>query len=108
VIYGALLLVVRVLGKRTVGSVTAFDLIVALILGEMADEMIFGNVSLLEGLAAIGSVGLLHFGNSYFSFRNAAFDRLTGGTPRVLIQDGRVDAGRWRTNGSTRRSYGAC
>lgn len=89
-VYLSLLLVVRVLGKRTVGSVTAFDLIVALILGEVADEMIFGNVPMIEGLAAIGSVGLLHFGNSYISFRSTAVDRLTGGSPRTLIQDGRI------------------
>ncbi len=37
-VYFFLLLVVRVLGKREIGATSAFDLIVALILGEVVDE----------------------------------------------------------------------
>ena len=37
-IYVFLLVVLRVLGKRTVGHATAFDFMIALILGEVVDE----------------------------------------------------------------------
>jgi hypothetical protein len=33
----------KLLGKRTVGNFTAFDLLVALMLGEIVDEIIYGD-----------------------------------------------------------------
>src|SRR5688500_14131183 len=78
VIYVFLLLVIRILGKRTVGNFSAFDLIVALILGEVVDEPIYGDVPMLQAMMAIAIIAAWHFGNSYLSTRSAAFDRLTG------------------------------
>jgi uncharacterized membrane protein YcaP (DUF421 family) len=49
-VYFFLLLVVRILGKREIGATSAFDLIVALILGEVVDEIIYGDVTLLQGV----------------------------------------------------------
>jgi len=43
-----LLAVVRLLGKREVGGSTAFDFIVALMLGEVVDEIIYADVSILS------------------------------------------------------------
>lgn len=88
-IYIFLLTIVRLLGKRTVGNFTAFDLIVAFILGEVVDEPIFGDIPLIQGLLAIAVVALLHFLNSYISFRSPAFDKLTGGEPTVLVEYGK-------------------
>jgi uncharacterized membrane protein YcaP (DUF421 family) len=48
-VYFFLLFVVRVLGKREIGNTSAFDLIVALILGEVVDEIIYGDVTILQG-----------------------------------------------------------
>jgi uncharacterized membrane protein YcaP (DUF421 family) len=36
-----MLVVIRLMGKRTVGNFTAFDLLVALMLGEIVDEIIY-------------------------------------------------------------------
>lgn len=52
-VYFFLLFVVRILGKREVGATSAFDLIVALILGEVVDEIIYGDVTMLQGVVAI-------------------------------------------------------
>lgn len=91
VIYAFLLVVVRGLGKRTVGNFSAFDLIVALILGEIVDEPIFGDVPMAQALLAIVVVAALHFGNEFLSSRSAAFDRLTGGGSTVLVRNGTLD-----------------
>ena len=59
-----MLVVVRALGKRTVGNFSAFDLLVALMLGEVVDEIIYGDVRFIQGtvaivtLAAVAYVGL--------------------------------------------------
>jgi len=63
-VYFFLLLVVRVLGKREIGATSAFDLIVALILGE---------VLVL-----------------YMSSRNVLIHQLVTSPPRMIIQKGRL------------------
>jgi uncharacterized membrane protein YcaP (DUF421 family) len=87
-IYFFILLVIRLLGKREVGNITAFDLITALMIGETVDEMFFGKVPLLPGLVAISTIALLHFLNSWLSTRSPFIDRLTGAPPTTLIQNG--------------------
>jgi uncharacterized membrane protein YcaP (DUF421 family) len=91
IIYFFLLVVVRLLGKRTVGHSTAFDFIVALILGEVVDEPIYGDVPLVQALLVIAVIGGWHAVNAYLSYRSQTFDRLTGGSPTVLIRDGQLD-----------------
>jgi uncharacterized membrane protein YcaP (DUF421 family) len=87
-IYALLLVVVRLSGKRTIGHATAFDFMVALILSEVVDEPIYGDVPLVQGVIVIGVVAGWHAVNSYLSYRSERFDRLTGGEPTVLVQDG--------------------
>lgn len=87
-IYFFLLLVVRVLGKRSVGAISAFDLVVALMLGEVVDEAIFGDVTMTKGLLAISVIAIWHFVNEWVSFRSKTIDRLTAGTPTVIVEKG--------------------
>ena len=87
-IYVFLLIVVRLLGKRTVGSATAFDFMVALILSEVVDEPIYGDVSMTQGMLVIAVIAGWHLVNSYLSYRSQRFDRLVGGEPTVLVKDG--------------------
>lgn len=90
IVYFFLLIVVRLLGKREIGTHSAFDLIVALILGEMVDEAIFGDVTLLEfGVAAV-VIALWHVVNSFASYRSKQIHELTGGKETELIRDGKV------------------
>lgn len=90
-IYVFLLVVMRLLGKRAVGDATAFDFIVALILGEVVDEPIYGDVPLVQGLLVIAVIAGWHAVNSYLSYRSQRFDRLTGGSPAVLVRNGTMD-----------------
>jgi uncharacterized membrane protein YcaP (DUF421 family) len=90
IIYFFLLLVVRILGKREVGTITAFDLIVSLMLGEVVDEAIFGDVSMAQAGVAIGSVAFWHLANSWASFKSDFIHKLTGDKPRVLIESGEL------------------
>jgi uncharacterized membrane protein YcaP (DUF421 family) len=76
------------LGKRSVGAIGAFDLVVALMLGEVVDEAIFGDVSMAKGLTAIGVIAVWHFVNQWASFRSDKIDRLTAGTPTVFVENG--------------------
>ena len=87
-IYFVLLVVVRLLGKRTLHGATAFDFMVALILCEVVDEPIYGDVPLVQGLIVIAVVGGWHAVNAYISYRSERFDRITGGSRTLLVKDG--------------------
>jgi uncharacterized membrane protein YcaP (DUF421 family) len=87
-IYILMLVVLRSLGKRAVGNFSAFDLLVALMLGEVVDEIIYGDVTFAQGAVAIGVIALMEYGNEWLSYFDHGFDRVLSGTPTVLIKDG--------------------
>jgi uncharacterized membrane protein YcaP (DUF421 family) len=89
-VYLFLLIVVRVLGKREIGATSAFDLVVALILGEVVDEIIYGDVTILQGVIAIVVVALWHLVNSWASFKSEFIDKLTGARPTIVVKNGQI------------------
>jgi uncharacterized membrane protein YcaP (DUF421 family) len=91
-VYVFLLIVVRLLGKREIGNTSAFDLIVALILGEVVDEIIYGDVTILQGVIAIMVTALWHLVNSWASFRSKVIDRLTSAPPTVMVKNGEIQS----------------
>jgi uncharacterized membrane protein YcaP (DUF421 family) len=88
-VYFYLLLVVRILGKREVGNTTAFDFIVALMLGEVVDEAIFGDVSMVKGLLAITVIGAWHLINSWASYKSKLIEKITCAEPTELVKSGK-------------------
>ena len=89
-IYLLLLVVMRVMGKRAIGNFTAFDLLVALMMGEVVDEMAYGDVSFLQGTTVILVVGLLQYGNSWLSYFDHGMDAVLEGTPTVMVRNGKL------------------
>jgi uncharacterized membrane protein YcaP (DUF421 family) len=89
-VYLFLLFIVRLLGKREIGNTSAFDLIVALILGEVVDEIIYGDVTILQGVVAIAVTAVWHLVNSWASFKSKIIDQITGAPPTVLIKNGQI------------------
>jgi uncharacterized membrane protein YcaP (DUF421 family) len=89
-VYLLMLLVIRLLGKRTVGNFSAFDLLVALMLGEVVDELIFGDVPFAQGMLAVLTIAGLHYLNSWLGFRYPSLARLTEGVPTPVVVDGQL------------------
>ena len=89
-IYAIVLFIIRMTGKRTIGNFTAFDLLVALMLGEVVDEIIYGDVSLLQGLVALAVIALAHVANSWLSYWDHGFDAILEGTPTVIVKNGKL------------------
>jgi uncharacterized membrane protein YcaP (DUF421 family) len=90
-VYFFFLFVVRLLGKREIGNLSAFDLIVALMMGEVVDEIIYGDVTMLKGFLAVGVVAAWHFINSWASFRSKFIDKLTESEAVVLVDNGQIN-----------------
>src|SRR5688572_26729442 len=87
--YLFLLIIIRLAGKRTIREGTPFDLVVALILGDFPDDVIWGEVPVAQGIVAIGSIMTLHLIVSYATYRSIRFDQLLGSGPTVILQSGR-------------------
>jgi uncharacterized membrane protein YcaP (DUF421 family) len=87
-VYALMLVVVRLLGKRTVGNFSAFDLLVALMLGEVVDEMIYGDVTFLQGAVAVVVVALAKYGTAWLSYLGHGMEKVLEGVPTIIIRDG--------------------
>jgi uncharacterized membrane protein YcaP (DUF421 family) len=89
-VYVVMLVVIRLLGKRTIGNFSAFDLLVALMLGEIVDEIIYGDVSLAQGFTAIFVLAAVEYANSWLSYGSATANRWLEGAPTPLVVEGRL------------------
>jgi uncharacterized membrane protein YcaP (DUF421 family) len=90
-VFVVMLVVIRLLGKRTVGNLTAFDLIVALILGELTGEIIFGDTEPAVGLAAIVTVAAAQWATSWLNHKSRWASRWLEGRPGVVVRHGTID-----------------
>ena len=89
VVYIALLAMVRISGKRTVGQFTPFDLVVVMLLSEAVSGSITGqDQSLPGGLIAAATLVALNFLIAVGSARSRRFDTAMEGSPVLIGRDG--------------------
>lgn len=69
--YVMLLVLVRVSGKRVISHATPFDFTVALILGDMVDDLLWGEVDASVFVVAVGVVLLIHVSLDLLRLRTA-------------------------------------
>lgn len=91
IVYAAVFLLLRVLGKKHVGEMTPFDLVVLLILSEcVQNALIADDKSITGGLIAAATLVGLSALVGYVTWRNKSAERLIEGTPRILVRHGHV------------------
>lgn len=91
-VYGFLLLVFRVAGRRTLAQVTTFDLILVLVIGDATQQAIIGNdFTVTTGLIAVSTLLLLDVSLARAKHRWPSIDAIVDGLPLPLIVDGRHD-----------------
>ncbi len=88
-VYVLLLIVIRALGRRTIGNISAFDLLVALMLGELVDEMIYGDVRFIQGTVAIVVIAGLAFADSLLCYWDRGLEAILEGKPTLVVKGGR-------------------
>jgi uncharacterized membrane protein YcaP (DUF421 family) len=90
IVYFYILLMLRLAGKRSIDSLTAFDFLVGLMIAEMFDDVVWAEVPLAQGLVASSTIMLLHSLVAFASYKNDRIDALVSATPTTIIQDGRL------------------
>src|SRR5436190_12373569 len=91
VIYGIVLIGVRISGKREVGQMTPFDLTLLLLISNGVQNAMTGSdTSLLGGVIAAATLLILNYFVAEFSGANRRFRKLVQGQPSLLVHDGKV------------------
>ena len=88
VVYGILLLFVRFGHKRFVSRSTAFDLVLAIVLGSVASRAVTGTSPLVPTLTASLTLVLLHRVIAALGYRSHRFGHVVKGNPHQLVRDG--------------------
>jgi uncharacterized membrane protein YcaP (DUF421 family) len=91
VVYGFLILLLRLTGKRQVGQLAPFDLVLLLVLSNaVQNSMNAGDNSLVGGLISAATLVLANWLIGYATYRNKKLEELIEGRPLVLIHHGRL------------------
>lgn len=90
-LYLAVLVIVRLAGKRSFRNMTPFDLVVIIMIGEVTAIALERGGSLWQGLVPAATLGLLEIAVGWLNLRSRRLERLTEGRPTVVIRRGQLD-----------------
>jgi uncharacterized membrane protein YcaP (DUF421 family) len=84
------LFLTRVVGRRELGSLEPFDLILLVMIGDLVQQGITQNDFSVTGMLLVGcTVGLLTVAVSYASFKFPRLRPVIDGEPMILLEDGK-------------------
>ena len=90
-IYAFLWLVLRAVGKRELSQLTAFELVVLIVMGDLIQQGItLEDMSVTGAMLAVTPMALLVVASSAISVRWPRAGRVLEGTPVVVIHRGKV------------------
>lgn len=95
VVYAALFIGLRLMGKREMGQMTVFDLVLLLVISNAVQNAMVGqDTSITGGLIAAACLLLLNRLVALVRLRSPRLRRVIEGTPTVLVSRGRfMEAG---------------
>jgi uncharacterized membrane protein YcaP (DUF421 family) len=89
VMFGFLWLVTRAVGKRELGQLSAFELVLLVSMGDLVQQSVTQeDYSVTGGVLTVGTFALLSVGLSYLSWRFPRSRKVLEGRPAVLMRDG--------------------
>ena len=92
IVYLALFALLRFIGKKHVGELSPFDLVVLLIISETVDGSLIGDDhSLTGGLISAATLIAIVQIVGYITWRYRGAERLVDGVPKILVRHGRVN-----------------
>lgn len=96
-VFFLVLVVTRVVGRRELGSLEPFDLILLVVIGDLVQQGVTQSDQSLTGMTTvIVTITLLTIGTAWVSYRVRRLGPIINGEPLVLIADGRAIEGSLR------------
>jgi uncharacterized membrane protein YcaP (DUF421 family) len=91
-VYIFLIIILRITGKRQVGQLAPFDLVLLLVLSNaVQNSMNGGDNSVAGGMISALTLVAMNWIVGYATFRSKRLEALIEGRPQVLIHDGHVN-----------------
>ena len=88
---GALLLVVKIMGRRSLAQLTLYDYVIGLILGNIGASFAVGrSTSILEGLVSLAAATIWILGVNFFTQRNLVARKFIDSEPIIVVYKGRI------------------
>jgi uncharacterized membrane protein YcaP (DUF421 family) len=92
VVYVFLLVLLRLTGKRQVGQLAPFDLVLLLVLSNaVQNSMNGGDETITGGLILATTLVLLNYGAGWLTYRSKSLEALIEGRPVIIVHDGKID-----------------
>src|SRR6059058_2237480 len=89
VVYGFLIVLLRITGKRQVGQLAPFDLVLLLVLSNaVQNSMNGGDNSLIGGLISAATLVGLNQIVGHITYRSKKLEAFIEGRPQVLVHNG--------------------
>lgn len=90
VLYGVILVLLRVMPRRTGGELATMDLILLLLITEAASHSLGDFTSLGDGAVLITFIMVLNYALNALSYRFKWIERLVSTRPIQIVRDGRL------------------
>jgi uncharacterized membrane protein YcaP (DUF421 family) len=91
VMFFVLYVLLRVMGKRELGQLTPFELVVMIVLGDLIQQGVTHNdFSLTGAILAISTFAFLAVAMSWLTYLSPRAEKLLDGEPRVVIRNGKL------------------
>jgi uncharacterized membrane protein YcaP (DUF421 family) len=91
VLYAFIVFVMRVIGRRELSSMTPFDLVLLIVLGDAIQQgLTQDDYSVTGAVLAVATIATLQIFTSYLSFRSKRARTVLEGAPLVLIDHGEI------------------
>ena len=85
-----MLFITRVIGRRELSSLSPFDLILLIVLGDAIQQgLTQDDYSVTGAIIAISTIATLQVATSYVSYRSRRARKILEGLPVVVVQDGK-------------------
>jgi uncharacterized membrane protein YcaP (DUF421 family) len=91
VVYAFLIILLRITGKRQVGQLAPFDLVLLLVLSNaVQNSMNAGDNSLVGGLISATTLVVVNYAVGLATFRSKRLEAIIEGRPELLIHNGKL------------------
>jgi uncharacterized membrane protein YcaP (DUF421 family) len=89
-VFAFMVLLTRVIGKRELGSLQPFDLVLLIILGDALQQgLTQDDYSLTGAVLVVGTIAVLQVGVSWLTFRFPRVRPILEGEPLIIVEDGK-------------------
>jgi len=91
VIYGVLLLLIRITGRRTLSEMSPFDFVLLLIIGESTQQALLGeDYSMTNAVIVITSLLGIDLLFSLVKQKSSYFSKWIDGVPTIIVENGQL------------------